>query len=131
MQKLEGFDSSVHPSTRITAPQKYDLKGPQDPVSHDPTKEVKMSISFLTCDVVDNQLEASALNLISYLLCDTANSPLYKALLESGLAPSYSPGNGFEAHYKEGLFNLGVQGRFFYSLLYKFGAFFKYLFFWK
>lgn len=69
-----------------------------------------MSISFLTCDVVDNQLEASALNLISYLLCDTANSPLYKALLESGLAPSYSPGNGFEAHYKEGLFNLGVQG---------------------
>lgn len=89
-----------------------------------------MSISFLTCDVVDNQLEASALNLISYLLCDTANSPLYKALLESGLAPSYSPGNGFEAHYKEGLFNLGVQGRFFnlcfttlehFSNIYSFG----------
>lgn len=67
-----------------------------------------MSFSFLCNDLTQNQLEGNALNILSHLLCDTANSPLYKALLESGVAPSYSPGNGFEMHYKEGLFNLGV-----------------------
>jgi presequence protease len=69
-----------------------------------------MSISFLCSDIIANPIEGSALSLLSYLLCDTATSPLYKALLESGVAPNYSPSNGFEMHYKEGLFNLGVSG---------------------
>lgn len=69
-----------------------------------------MAVSFLCTDVVKNRLEATALEILSYLLCDTPSSPLYKALLESGIAPSFCPANGFETHYKEGLFNLGVAG---------------------
>ncbi|KAL4435266.1 hypothetical protein ABPG74_017358 [Tetrahymena malaccensis] len=109
-QKLSNFDSSVKPSKRLEKREEYTLKGPEDPVALDKDKQVKMSISFLCNDLTQDQIEGNALNLISYLLCDTATSPLYKALLESGVAPSYSPGNGFEMHYREGLFNLGVQG---------------------
>ena len=70
-----------------------------------------MSLSFLCNDLVANPIEGNALSLLSYLLCELPTSPLYKALLESGLAPSYSPSNGFEMHYREGLFNLGVSGK--------------------
>lgn len=105
----------MKPSTRITTPKNIYLTGPPDPVAIDPENQVKMSISFLCNDLIQNQIEGSALSLLSYLLCDTATSPLYKALLESGVAPSYSPANGFEMHYKEGLFNLGVSGNFYSS----------------
>jgi len=43
------------------------------------------------------------------MLFDTPNSPMYKNLIESGLAASYCPGHGYEPSFKEALLVLGVQ----------------------
>ncbi|EGR33914.1 peptidase M16 inactive domain protein [Ichthyophthirius multifiliis] len=69
-----------------------------------------MSFTFICNDVVNNVLESQGLSILNQLLLHNFNSPLYQALLESGVAPSYTPGTGYESGIKQGMFNIGVSG---------------------
>jgi Zn-dependent M16 (insulinase) family peptidase len=45
---------------------------------------------------------------LSNLLFEGPNSPIYKKIIESELAPSYCPGYGFDYTTKESTFTMGV-----------------------
>jgi presequence protease len=44
------------------------------------------------------------------LLLEGPNSPFYKSVIESGLAPSFCPGSGFDYTTRQPTFTIGVQG---------------------
>ncbi len=72
------------------------------------------------CNSVDgDKSENFGLVLLSYLLFDTPNSPLYKALIESELAPSFSPGNGYDHNIKEGKYKIPIIDKEFSQLVFK------------
>ena len=50
------------------------------------------------------------LNLISKLLTEGPNSPFYKSLIESELAPTYGPGVGYDNSTREATFTISVDG---------------------
>lgn len=103
-QKIE-----LKPAKRLDSPITLKLKGPKDPFSIEEGKDGKFGIAILCNDVVEDPFVSFSLNILSYMLMDTPNSPLYKSLIESGLAPSYCPGHGYESGLKEACFVLGVQ----------------------
>jgi Zn-dependent M16 (insulinase) family peptidase len=48
-------------------------------------------------------------SILSCLLLETPKSPLFKKIIEAGLAPSFSYPIGFDSSIKEGTFTIGVQ----------------------
>lgn len=55
-----------------------------------------LSFSTVCNDVSEDPYENFALSILSQLLFDGPSSPFYESFLESGFAPSYSPGNGYD-----------------------------------
>lgn len=99
----------VTPAKKLQSPITLHIKGPKDPFSMEEGKDGKFGIAYLCNDVVNDSFDSFCLSIISYMLFDTPNSPLFKSLIESGLAPSFCPGHGYEPSFKEGSFVLGVQ----------------------
>lgn len=111
---LHKYEKSPKPITitnakRFNAPQTLTLKGPKDPFALEAGKDGKFGIAYLCNDVVKENFTSFALSILSYMLFDTPNSPMYKSLIESGVAASYCPGHGYEPSFKEACFVIGVQ----------------------
>ena len=94
---------------KLDAPKTLTLTGPKDPFSLEPGKDGKFGVAYLCNDIVKDNFTSFSLNILSYMLFDTPNSPLYKTLIESGLATNYCPGHGYEPSFKESSFVIGVQ----------------------
>ena len=99
----------VNQAKRFQSPKTLVLTGPKDPFSLEAGKDGKFGIAYLCNDVVYDHHTSFALSILSYMLFDTPNSPMYKSLIESGLAASYCPGHGYEPSFKEACFVIGVQ----------------------
>ncbi|KAH8664216.1 mitochondrial presequence protease [Xylariales sp. PMI_506] len=82
--------------------------GPIDPLS-DPDKQYKSSVSWTTGDTSD-VVESFGISILSNLLMDGYGSPLYKALIESGLGTDFSPNTGYDSHGAVGIFSVGLSG---------------------
>ncbi|KAL8905212.1 MAG: hypothetical protein Q9207_002767 [Kuettlingeria erythrocarpa] len=86
----------------------YTVKGPVDPLV-DKEMQYKTSTSWLMGDTSDTD-ESFALRIMSSLLLDGYGSPLYRALIESGLGPDWSPNTGYDSGGKIGIFSVGLNG---------------------
>lgn len=112
--RLENFSSSEAdreirtPIDLSSGPLEYTVKGPTDPLV-DKEMQYKTSTSWLMGDT-SNVAETFALRIISSLLLDGYGSPLYRALIESGLGPDWSPNTGFDTSGKIGIFSVGLNG---------------------
>ncbi|WBW71907.1 mitochondrial metalloendopeptidase [Schizosaccharomyces osmophilus] len=82
--------------------------GPADPVMP-PDQQAKFSVSFLANDTADIY-ETFALKLLSRLCLDGFSSPMYQALIESGLGSEFSPNSGYDSTTKRGVFSVGIEG---------------------
>ncbi|EEB09333.1 metalloendopeptidase [Schizosaccharomyces japonicus yFS275] len=92
----------------FAAPRRVTEHCPIDPtIPQD--KQAKFSISFLGNDICDQE-ETFSLQVLSKLLTDGYSSPMYKALIESGLATDYSPNTGYDSTMKRSVFSIGVEG---------------------
>lgn len=60
--------------------------------------------------IAEEPYETFKLQILSALLFDGPNSLFFKKLIETGLAPSYCPGYGFDYTTRQGTFTIGVQG---------------------
>ncbi len=60
-------------------------------------------------DDVDGYL-GFRLQVIAKLLTEGPNSPFYKSLIESELAPTYGPGVGFDNSTRDATFTIAVDG---------------------
>ncbi|KAF9171369.1 Mitochondrial presequence protease [Mortierella sp. AD011] len=90
------------------SPRRVGLTCPVDPMSP-PEKQVKMSVSFLTNKATDT-FEGFGLRILSDLLTDGHASPMYKALIESGLGSEYSANTGYDGSTMVSSLSFGVQG---------------------
>ena len=84
------------------------VNGPIDPLV-DQAMQHKTSTSWMMGDSAD-VLETFSLGVMSSLLLDGYGSPLYRALIESGLGPDWSPNTGFDSAGKVGIFCVGLTG---------------------
>lgn len=94
--------------SRWTAPQeKTDTYAPSTlPVN--PTKQTTVSVAFLT-RTTPTPYESLLGRLTSTLLLDGPTTPMYKALIASGMGADYSPNTGYDAHTKQPSFAVGLK----------------------
>jgi len=69
----------------------------------------KLGISFLCNDISKDPYTTFKLSFLSQLLLEGPSSPMFKLLIESGLAPGYCPGYGYDTTLRECLLTIGVQ----------------------
>ena len=112
--QLTGFEQSI-PDTAIKLPRDLSqgqfthvVKGPADPLT-DSNTQFKTSISWVLGDTADS-LETFSLGILSSLLLDGYGSPMYQALIETGLGSDFSPNSGFDSAAKKGIFSVGLNG---------------------
>jgi Zn-dependent M16 (insulinase) family peptidase len=101
-------DKAIKLPLQLTDPINVTVKGPIDPLV-DQTMQYKTSTSWMMGDTSDI-VETFALGVLSSLLMDGYGSPLYRALIESGLGPDFSPNTGFDSGGKIGIFAVGLTG---------------------
>lgn len=68
-----------------------------------------ISFSTLCGNIAEDPYENFVLAILSQLLFDGPSSPFHEAFIESGFAPSFSPGNGYDHTTKEASFSIGVS----------------------
>ena len=112
--QLTGFEQSI-PDTAIKLPRDLSqgpfthvVKGPADPLM-DSNTQFKTSISWVLGDTADS-LETFSLGILSSLLLDGYGSPMYQALIETGLGSDFSPNSGFDSAARKGIFSVGLNG---------------------
>ncbi|KAK4986371.1 Mitochondrial presequence protease [Elasticomyces elasticus] len=113
-QRLDRFEK-VRPDNDIKSPidlcagpSYISVKGPFDPLVPE-NMQYKTSTSWMTGDTT-NILESFSMRVISSLLMDGYGSPLYRALIETGLGPDFSPNTGYDNSAKKGIFSVGLNG---------------------
>lgn len=102
-------DSSVRsPIDLSKGPQNATISGPVDPLVP-AEKQYRTSTTWLLCNTSDI-VERFSLGIMSSLLLDGYGSPLYQALVESGLGADFSPNTGFSAAGTSALISVGAIG---------------------
>lgn len=107
-EKIEVDLENKLPIDLSAGPKSVVEYGPEDPLV-DLESQFKTSVSWVMGDTSD-VVESFALALISALLTDGYGSPLYVALVESGLGTDWSPNTGYDSSDKQGIFSVGLTG---------------------
>ena len=107
-QKTQIDDQIKRPISLHDGPVDHTVKGPFDPLL-DPAMQHKSSTSWIMGDA-SNILETFSLGIMSSLLLDGYGSPMYQALVETGLGTDFSPNTGFDGSGKVGIFSVGLNG---------------------
>ncbi|KAJ5681774.1 Mitochondrial presequence protease [Penicillium maclennaniae] len=111
---LDGFnkgqvDTDVKmPLDLSKGPLNVTVPGPIDTFASE-DKQHKTSTSWYMGDSTD-VVETFSVGIISSLLLDGYGSPMYRALIESGLGSSFTPNTGLDASGKVPVFSVGVTG---------------------
>lgn len=111
---LDGFskgqvDTDVKlPLDLSRGPLNVTVPGPIDTFSSE-DKQHKTSTSWYMGDSTDI-VETFSVGIISSLFLDGYGSPMYRALIESGLGSSFTPNTGLDASGKVPIFSIGVNG---------------------
>lgn len=84
------------------------VPGPVDPLTP-PDAQYKTSTTWLMGDTT-NIAESFALQVATSLLLDGYGSPLYRALIETGLGTDFSPNTGYDTSGRKGIFSIGLTG---------------------
>ncbi len=106
-QRIEP-DSEVPPESRFDTPRQVRETYPLD-VGEDPQGRSMVQLAWLTCDIGES-VERLGLSLLSTLLLGNPATPLYKALIDSGLGANLTPGCGFRDDNRTTCFAVGLQG---------------------
>lgn len=111
---LDGFtkgqaDTNVRLPLDLTrGPLNVTVPGPIDTFSSE-DKQHKTSASWYMGDSTDI-VETFSVGIVSSLLLDGYGSPMYRALIESGLGSSFTPNTGLDPSGKVPIFSVGVTG---------------------
>ena len=101
-------DSEVPPEIRFEAPQQVRELYPLD-AGETPQGKSIVQLGWLTCDI-DESVERLGMSLLATLLLGNPSTPLYKALIDSGLGANLSPGSGYQDDNRTTCFAVGLQG---------------------
>ncbi|GBF63510.1 mitochondrial presequence protease [Trichophyton mentagrophytes] len=111
---LNGFEKKANaldvklPIDLSSGPTNVTVNGPIDTFASE-DKQTKTSVSWHAGDSRDN-VELFSMGILSSLLLDGYGSPLYRALIESGIGSSFTPNTGLDTSGKVPIFSVGVNG---------------------
>ncbi|KAE8154837.1 Metalloenzyme, LuxS/M16 peptidase-like protein [Aspergillus avenaceus] len=111
---LDGFDKGEadtavkSPIDLSGGPVNVTVPGPIDTFA-DADKQYKTSTSWYLGDTAD-VVETFSAGILSSLLLDGYGSPMYKALIESGLGSSFTPNTGLDPSGRVPVFSVGATG---------------------
>ncbi|KAJ5389547.1 Mitochondrial presequence protease [Penicillium cataractarum] len=110
---LDGFnkgeaDTEVKQPLDLSQGLNITVPGPIDTFSSE-DKQHKTSTSWYMGDSTDT-VETFSVGIISSLFLDGYGSPMYRALIESGLGSSFTPNTGLDSSGKVPIFSIGVTG---------------------
>jgi len=110
IQNFERIDRKKHIplEQRYTEPQSFTISGPLSPGLPE-DKQCRVAVSYLLADAADFGVNFE-LSIISSLLMEGPNSPLYKSLIASNIGMSYTPPAGFDPNSRETSFTVGLAG---------------------
>jgi presequence protease len=101
-------DSEVRLPITLDGPKEVSVDGPFDPLTP-PEAQYKTSTTWSAGDSTDIH-QAFAMQLISSILTDGYGSPLYRALIESGLGSDFTPNTGYDSAGLKAFLTVGVNG---------------------
>ena len=102
-------DSDVKlPIDLADRPMQLTMQGPLDPLTP-PDAQLKTSTTWLLGDTT-NIAESFAVQIATSLLLDGYGSPMYRALIESGLGTDFTPNTGYDSSGRTGIFSVGLNG---------------------
>jgi Zn-dependent M16 (insulinase) family peptidase len=111
---LDGFkkgqaDTDIkRPLDLSKGPLNVTVPGPIDTFASE-DKQHKTSTSWYMGDTTDT-VETFAVGIASSLLLDGYGSPMYRALVESGLGSSFTPNTGLDSSGRTPIFSVGLNG---------------------
>ncbi|KAJ6082427.1 hypothetical protein N7499_007301 [Penicillium canescens] len=111
---LDGFqrgqaDTDVKkPLDLSQGPKSVTVPGPIDTFASE-DKQHKTSTSWYMGDTTDI-VETFSVGIVSSLLLDGYGSPMYRALIESGLGSSFTPNTGLDSSGRTPIFSVGLNG---------------------
>ncbi|KAJ5446291.1 Peptidase M16 core [Penicillium cf. griseofulvum] len=111
---LDGFqkgqaDTDIKLPLDLTkGPLNVTVPGPVDTFASE-DKQHKTSTSWYMGDTTDT-VETFSVGIVSSLLLDGYGSPMYKALVESGLGSSFTPNTGLDPSGRIPIFSVGLNG---------------------
>ncbi|GAM17785.1 hypothetical protein SAMD00019534_009600 [Acytostelium subglobosum LB1] len=106
--EMKSIPSEVNKVPRWSEPKSIDVKCLPSAMEVNDRK-YKYSISILHKDNGD-PFESLSMHVLANLLIRGSNSPMYQALLVSGLATDYTPNTGFDDNFRESSFSVGASG---------------------
>ena len=102
-------DSDIKLPIELTGgPHQVTVQGPVDPLTP-PSAQHKTSTTWLMGNTT-NISESFALQIATSLLLDGYGSPMYRALIESGLGTDFTPNTGYDTSGRKGIFSIGLNG---------------------
>lgn len=106
--------SQIDPGTglpdevRLTQPKRVEAVYP--PVAgSDPKRQEKFTVAWLTNKTTD-PFENMSMNLLSRLLLNGPNAPMYKVLIDTNIGLDYAPSTGYDSGAREAPFAIGLSG---------------------
>jgi presequence protease len=104
------IDTRVKLARKIVNKDQILLKVPPDPVATDPSKPGKFAVSYLCNESAEDPYTTFLMGIMSTAMFDSQNSPMYLALLESGLGNNYVQGYGYDCSTRQSSFTIGLNG---------------------
>eukprot|EP01134_Creolimax_fragrantissima_P007471 CFRG7471T1 len=106
-EKLD-TNTTVRPTPRWDKPRDVIAQCPPDTMAARPESQTKTSVGWLLPkgDAYDGFCQ----RILTSLLVDGSNSPMYIALIESNLGTDYTPNTGLDTSTREPSFSVGLQG---------------------
>jgi len=101
-------DTDVPCQPRWETPREMTFHYPISPGEKDMEKKCQACVAWLTADIRDT-FDVLALVLLDRILLGNAASPLYKALIDSGIGSALSDMTGFDADNRDTLFSCGLK----------------------
>lgn len=101
-------DAEIKNQIRWDKPRSLELTSPLTD-DEDPKGKSTIAVNWLMNDI-GNPLDLLSLEVLSDILLSNSGSPLYKAIVDSGLGADISPVSGLETDVRELVFSVGIRG---------------------
>ncbi|MCK5198411.1 MAG: insulinase family protein, partial [Spirochaetales bacterium] len=104
----KNVDTEIKNQIRWDKPRSLELTSPLTD-GEDPGDKSTIAVNWLMNDI-GNPLDLLSLEVLSEILLANSGSPLYKAIVDSGLGADLSPVSGLETDVRELIFSVGIRG---------------------
>ena len=104
----KNVDTEIKNQVRWDKPRAIEFTSPLTD-NEDPKGKSTIAVNWLISDI-GKPMDLLSMEVLSDILLSNSGSPLYKAIVDSGLGADLSPVSGLETDVKELIFSVGIRG---------------------